>query len=576
MIGLLIDMPVVAAGDARDDGPNRSLDALHAHINILRNPQRPLLCPVPIPLQHPHLVIRRAEVADRDPLAAFNAMVHGDERKFGGYTRTFFDNHGEDVMHPVVDPGVFTVVIDISVEMNNAVADQSIKTGSENAKYMTRDGLIVSSTLSIPQVWMYGDTDPSSTSPSTSTVPRIPILAVRPEGVGTHPDYRSKGLVEQQLEVHHAWAEALGADLCFVTGVRGFYRRFGYELAPSYLGGRGGYLASIPKIKTRKPVGANGEASQEPYTIRKATLSDVSFITRVDRINSMRRRHLACDADEAWWRNMIGGRRIEGSYNKRDVFIIQIALTPKNAYDTTDRRVGFFQLSNTIDTIVRYEIDPTIKRGGHSWSSITPTVLRWLPIYSLERRRAISKEFPAPERLPDTWTFHLHLSQKHPCFQSIRSIVHLPIISSEYRLYTKLLNLPQFLHRIAPVLTHRLQKSVVWSEFTGTVAMLVNPSDAGAKGGTLLNIVDGRVESVVEAPRRVDEVKLMSEGVEVFSVGGGTLLVSLIAGLEDASGLLEKFPGDCLSSGVAAPLLDTLFPGRGVGGMNAAEIYPLD
>src|SRR5712691_1828940 len=59
----------------------------------------------------------------------------------------------------------------------------------------------------------------------------------RPEIVGTDPDYRNRGLVRSMFEEIHARSEAEGHLAQGITGIRYFYRQFGYEYALD-LGGR--------------------------------------------------------------------------------------------------------------------------------------------------------------------------------------------------------------------------------------------------------------------------------------------------------------------------------------------------
>jgi hypothetical protein len=108
------------------------------------------------------LVLRRATKADLEPLTAFNAMIHSDEGpakpdvRIGAWTRDLIEKP-----HPTYDVGDFTIVED------------------------TKTGKIVSSMNLISQTWSYGG---------------IEFGVGRPELVGTHADYRNRGLVRAQFE----------------------------------------------------------------------------------------------------------------------------------------------------------------------------------------------------------------------------------------------------------------------------------------------------------------------------------------------------------------------------------------
>ena len=75
-----------------------------------------------------------------------------------------------------------------------------------------------------------------------------------PELVGTHPDYRRRGLVREQFEVLHRWSKERGHLMQAIAGIPYYYRRFGYEMAV-YMGGDVG--------STSRTYPANHRAGQE-------------------------------------------------------------------------------------------------------------------------------------------------------------------------------------------------------------------------------------------------------------------------------------------------------------------------
>ena len=97
----------------------------------------------------------------------------------------------------------------------------------------------------------------------------IPFQFGRPEIVATDPAYRNRGLVRAIFDVIHARSEAEGHLAQAITGIRYFYRQFGYEYALD-LGGRSiTYLSLIPQAR---------EGAQEPYTLRDAVEEDIPLI----------------------------------------------------------------------------------------------------------------------------------------------------------------------------------------------------------------------------------------------------------------------------------------------------------
>ncbi len=111
------------------------------------------------------LVLRQATRADADKLVAFNVDVFGEAegketgRKVGVWTHDLMSGS-----HPTTCASDFTIVED------------------------TATGKIVSSLCQISQTWSYGG---------------IEFGVGRTEIVGTHPEYRRRGLVRAQMNVVH-------------------------------------------------------------------------------------------------------------------------------------------------------------------------------------------------------------------------------------------------------------------------------------------------------------------------------------------------------------------------------------
>lgn len=140
-----------------------------------------------------NLVLRSATIDDREKVAKFNGIVMAEppemtpEPEIGEWTRDLFDGVNRNV-----GPNDFTVVEDTST--------------SE----------IVSTIVYISQTWNIGGID-------------TPMGM--PEIVGTHPDYRRRGLVRRQFEVMHEWAKQRGHFFNTVMGIPYYYKQFGYEYA---------------------------------------------------------------------------------------------------------------------------------------------------------------------------------------------------------------------------------------------------------------------------------------------------------------------------------------------------------
>ncbi len=257
---------------------------------------------------------RRATVADRDALIAFNGDVlrYQDAAEpdagIAAWTADLLDGR-----HPHVEPNDFCVVED------------------------TRSGRIVSSLCLISQTWSYGG---------------IAIGVGQPELVGTHPDYRGQGLVRRQFAVLHEWSVARGQQLQAIDGIPGFYHQFGYQMALALHGELSVDVASL------QPTAG--------HTVRAATEADIAFIApTADRARS--RYLMAACRDASVWRYELQGH---GGCS-RPCFVLAIIEGPDGS------PVGFLvhaaKLSGAFITLIMYELIPSA-----SWQAITPSVLQYL------------------------------------------------------------------------------------------------------------------------------------------------------------------------------------------------------
>ena len=166
------------------------------------------------------LVLRRAEPEDAEAIAAFNARVHHSS---GGpfeqrELHTGIVAMTRDLMsggHPACVPEDFTMVEDAST------------------------GTVISSACLIEQRFTYGG---------------VELRAGLPELVGTHPDYRRRGLVREQMAVLHAWSRERGHPMQAIGGIPNYYRRFGYEMAIWMGSGRRLPRFHFPPTTLRSPL----------------------------------------------------------------------------------------------------------------------------------------------------------------------------------------------------------------------------------------------------------------------------------------------------------------------------------
>jgi hypothetical protein len=363
------------------------------------------------------LIIRRSTAEDAKPLAQFNAEVHsedeGDEKGLIDWTLDLLS--GES---PTFDVGDFTIVED------------------------TRSGQIVSCACLISQTWSYEG---------------LPFKVGRPELVGTHTDYRRRGLVREQFKILHEWSAARGEQVQAITGIPYYYRQFGYEMTLNLGGGRSGFEVHVPKLK---------EGDEEPYTFRKAVKEDVPFLIAAYNRGCRRSMVSAVWSKDLWHYELTKKRK--NNLNRRKIFIIE------NQYCEAVGFIGIPAIKwREKSALTVYELAP-----GSSWSAITPSVIRFLWGTGLDLAKR--------HRLPQE-TFSFWLGKSHPAYEVIAS--KLPLISKPYAYYLRVPNLPDFIREISPALEIRLLESA-FANYTGQVKLNF------FRSGLNLDFKDGLLEDV--------------------------------------------------------------------------------
>ena len=336
------------------------------------------------------LLLRRATVADTENLVAF----HGDAHRDPGVEEPeeVVATWVQDLMrgdHPTFGAGDFTLVED------------------------TRRGAIVSSLCLISQTWTYGG---------------VPFGVGRPELVGTHPDYRNRGLVRAQFDAIHRWSAGRGELVQAIAGIPYFYRQFGYEMGLTLGGSRHGSKPQVPRLK---------DGQEEPYRLRQASEADLPFISRVyARGNG--RYPVACVWDEALWRYELAGKS-EKNVNRRSLSLIEAS---------AGEPVGFLAHSTHLwkgrVSAWAYELQP-----GTSWLAVTPSVVRYL--------WQLGEVWAARDPKQEMESFAFELGAEHPAYQVFRQ--GLPGADKPYAWYVRVPDLPGFLQHITPVLEQRLAVS---------------------------------------------------------------------------------------------------------------------
>ena len=422
------------------------------------------------------LVLRRAVSSDTEALAGFNGRIHAEPGSTEPQEGVL--SWVRDLMslpHPTFEPEDFTIVED------------------------TTSGQIVSSLNLINQTWSYAG---------------VEFGVGRPELVGTDPEYRRRGLVREQFNVIHQWSADRGHKLQAITGIPFYYRQFGYEMGLSLGGGRIGYLPHVIKLK---------EDEAEPYVLRDATESDISFLMVVYN-HACQRSRVSCVWDQALWRYEINGRSQKNIHTSKVMVIESIEGEP----------VGFLLHPPTVWStnfqITGYELKP-----GISWFDVTPSVIR----YAVETGR----QYAAEKEGVECQAYYFNLGAEHPVYEAFSE--RMPRLANPYAWYVRIADVPDFLAHIAPVLEERLAKSVLVG-YTGELKL------SFFRSGVKLTFEQGQLkESIAFQPDPSDEGDVLFPDLTFLRV---------LMGHTDFWDV-EKFFADCfVRNDVARALVPILFP----------------
>ena len=280
----------------------------------------------------------------------------------------------------------------------------------------------------------------------------------RPEIVGTDPEYRNRGLVRSMFEEIHARSEAEGHLAQGITGIRYFYRQFGYEYALNLGGRRVTGISLIPAAKENEP---------EPYMLRDATEEDIPLI--VELYDRRRRESMVSSPLEAnWLRYHLSTWNV---VETEDNWHVQIIV------DRAGVALGFLLLpvirwGRSMD-VFALEVEP-----GVNLQAVLPPVLRALAV---EGQHLKAKPGAGP-----LLEIAFSLGATHPVYEVLGSSLTTRRVLP-YAWYVRVADVPRFLRHVAPALEGRLRESPLGG-YSGELRISLY------RGGLRLVFEDGRLK----------------------------------------------------------------------------------
>lgn len=431
------------------------------------------------------LVLRRGRREDADAVAEFMSKIATEPGSsepsltIGAWTRDLFGNN-----HPSMMPEYFTVVEDTSA------------------------GRIASSLCLIPQTWAYDG---------------IEFGVGQPEIVNTHPDYRNRGLIREQMDAVHGWSREMGHLMQAIDGIPYFYRQFGYEMGIASEGRWRG-------LPLPKPASSGDPPAR--FSIREANEADVPFLNALH--DTARSRSLvSCVWDEQIWEYSLNGR------SKQSLIYFDTRIVE----DENKRACGYLTVA------------PRLWRGGLGlqefelsegtpWLEVVPLVLSYLS----ETGRRLAEESGG-----ELTRIAFVLGADHPAYGAAKSRLT-ERLAPDYAWYVRVPDLPAFIRHIAPALEQRLADSDA-SGHTGELPI------GFYRSGIKIRLDGGRIAGVDEWPMPPQDEPQASFPDLTF--------LQLLFGYRSLDQLTDWYPDCYTESDEAAVLLRALFPQK------PSQIMPL-
>ena len=356
----------------------------------------------------------------------------------------------------------------------------------------------------------------------------IPLEVGQPEMVATDAVYRKRGLARALFEMVEARSRAEGQLVLAITGIRYFYRKFGYEYALDLEGGRQVPVAAIPE----QPKG-----DSKAYSLRLATLDDIPEMMRLYDLPSGAS-FVWHEATEAFWRHHVA------SWD--EPFVREVGPTGTALYgrlhmllDQGGQVVGYTSLAAkrwASDLVVfALQFD-----AGTNWQAAAPGLLQTLCAHG--------QQVPAIKETTKPFNaIYFNLGRSHPIFDVLRNTVPMRE-EPPYAWYVRVPDIPAFLRYIAPVLEARLAGSIM-PAYTGEVNIDFY------RDGLRLQFVEGKLVLTEpwQAPLYGNDA---NAGFPPF------VFLQLLFGYRSLDELREFLP-DVWASPDAAILLNSLFPKLG-------------
>lgn len=355
--------------------------------------------------------------------------------------------------------------------------------------------MITSSITYIPQTWTYGGMEMS---------------VWRVEMVSTHPDYRRRGLIQQQFDIiHKLSSETENHFVDVIVGKPWFYRKFGYSMALRYWKTRLVSKSAVDKFTE----------FHDLYKVEKAEVEEISYFKNI--FECMKNRYpVTCLREEKNW--------------VYDLFSESKSISVSVLKSSDGNCVGAMSHASILDEgfirVFACEIDENI-----SWLNTAPSIIKYL--------NALGEELAEKEKT-DFKGFDFNLEDEHPIYKILYgALEHNKVSEAPLAWYVRINNLEKFMESIALVLEERIRQSFAVG-YTG-----------------ILNI--GLYDTERQLSLSFDKGKLVTVENNQFNRSDAYFcnetFKQLVFGYKSI-GDIEEYTPECLVNNEARIVLDILFP----------------
>ncbi|KAF9949021.1 hypothetical protein BGZ72_009102 [Mortierella alpina] len=266
--------------------------------------------------------------------------------------------------------------------------------------------------------------------------------------VGTLREYRNRGLVKKlMMQMIHPAADERGDEIVFILGIPYFY--------------------SLKALETSNPPLMSNDT--EPYILRDATSADIPYLVKMSTPEKLHSKaQIGTYYDHDVWKSSEECRAPRNTDIHHDAHHHASVILDSQ----TGRTIGICLTSHMLgrwsweafsideDVAVYRDVLPSVLRQlkaadrPHFESHNTKLNNNVLPDESDLEKRARG-QFP-PLQYTDLF---VKLTAHHPATKILDAQGKLEPAKDPYPMYTRIVNLPKFIHKVAPVLEKRLEGS---------------------------------------------------------------------------------------------------------------------